>query len=169
MIYLVVGLVVACALLAGLVVMLFRRLNELSASIDAMSDEVESLRTQTIPLLADTRSALRRADSANRKSDALLEVATSLTATADSATKLAFRLVTNPVVKVVAFFTGTTRAAKRLAEITSPTPQNGRVLSGHTTTRRPIRARQVNRDRPAALGSSQDTRTKSRRFRGRSK
>ncbi len=169
MIYAFIGLVVACVFLGGLVIVLFRRLNEVSASMDSLADEVDSLRKQTIPLLADTRSALRRADSANRKSDALLEVATSLTATADSATKLAFRLVTNPVVKVVAFFTGTTRAAKRLAEITSPTPQNGRVLSARPTTRRPIRAGGGPRDAQNALGAAQESQPKSRRIRGRNR
>ena len=102
--------------ICALIIMVRRLAADLSSVVNGLAD----LSRQTLPLLADTRSALRKADGANRRTDALLDVATSLTSTADSASRLAFKVVSNPLVKVLAFFTGTRRAVKRLANATAP-------------------------------------------------
>ena len=73
-----------------------------------------------MPLLADTRAALRRSEGANAKVETLVKTAESLTGTVDSASRLAYRVLSNPLVKIVAFFSGTRRAAARLREITDP-------------------------------------------------
>ena len=117
LVWLLLGLAVALAIVLGVTLVLLRRLaRDLSSVAAGLAD----LSRKTLPLLADTRSALRKADGANRKTDALLDVATSLTSTADSASRLAYKVVSNPLVKVLAFFTGTRRAAKRLADVTAP-------------------------------------------------
>ena len=117
LVWLLLGLAVALAIVLGVTLVLLRRLaRDLSSVAAGLAD----LSRKTLPLLADTRSALRKADGANRKTDALLDVATSLTGTADSASRLAYKVVSNPLVKVLAFFTGTRRAAKRLADATAP-------------------------------------------------
>ena len=117
LVWLLLGLAVALAIVLGVTLVLLRRLaRDLSSVAAGLAD----LSRKTLPLLADTRSALRKADGANRKTDALLDVATSLTSTADSASRLAYKVVSNPLVKVLAFFTGTRRAAKRLADATAP-------------------------------------------------
>jgi hypothetical protein len=81
---------------------------------------LDDLRRETVPLLAETRSALTKATAEERKADALLDAATSLTGTADAATRFAYRVVTNPFVKVLAFFTGTRRAVSSLGDATAP-------------------------------------------------
>lgn len=110
----VVGVFVAVGLLTSL--MLTRRaLAAVRSELAEVRDSLADLREQTLPLLADTRSALRKADRDNRKADALLSAATSLTGTADAASKLAYRAVTNPFVRAAALVTGTKRAAKEFA------------------------------------------------------
>ena len=71
-----------------------------------MATGLDDLRRETVTLLADTRAALRKEQGANRKLDALLDSAESLTGTADSAGRLAHKVLTHPFVKVAAFFTG---------------------------------------------------------------
>lgn len=118
--YVAIGVTIGfVALVVGQMVALRRSVEGLRRLVAEQADELAALREQTVPLLADTRSALRKADRENRKADALLDAATSLTGTADAASRLAYRAVTNPFVKVAAFASGTKRAAK---EIVSPTP-----------------------------------------------
>jgi hypothetical protein len=109
--------VVLCVIIA----VLYKAVKVLGQAVDEVVVSLDDLRKQTIPVLTDTRSALKRVEGANRKADALLDAATSLTGTADSATKLAYRVVSNPFVKVLAFFTGTRRAASRLRTTVAPT------------------------------------------------
>ena len=100
----------------------------LSSSVAAIADDLDELRRQTLPLLADTRAALRRAEGDNSKVDALLLTAQSITGTVDSASKLAYGVLANPVVKVLALLSGTRRAAGRLREVTDPSgPAVGRI------------------------------------------
>ena len=94
----------------------------LMKTVRDLSSGLADLRSQTLPLLADTRSALRKAEGANRKADVLLETAASLTGTADAASKLAYNAITNPFVKILAWFTGSRRALARLAKATEPRP-----------------------------------------------
>ena len=103
-----------------LVVVLALTVRALLATVRELAGGLADLRVQTLPLLADTRSALRKAEGANRKADVLLETAASLTGTADAASKLAFNAVTNPFVKFLAFVTGGRRALARLAKATEP-------------------------------------------------
>ena len=126
LVWVLLGLVVVLGgTICALIIMVRRLAADLSSVVNGLAD----LSRRTLPLLADTRSALRKADGANRRTDALLDVATSLTGTADSASRLAYKVVSNPLVKVLAFFTGTQRAAKRLADATAPrgrTPRRSR-------------------------------------------
>ena len=106
-------------LLLGLVVIV-AAVRSVSRLVRDLASGLEDLRRQTVPLLADTRAALRKEQGANRKLDALIESAESLTGTADSASRLAHRMLTNPFVKIAAFVTGTKRAAQRLRKATEP-------------------------------------------------
>ncbi len=118
--YVAIGVAISvAALVIAQMVTLRRSVEDLRQLVGEQAEELAALREQTVPLLADTRSALRKADRENRKADALLDAATALTGTADAASRLAYRAVTTPFVKVAAFASGTKRAAK---EIVSPTP-----------------------------------------------
>ena len=103
----VVVLVVAVAWLAA-------RVRFLTRSVAEVAVGLEQLRSDALPLITDTRSALRRVEGANRRADALIDAATSLTGTADQATRLAAKVVSSPIVKVLAFFTGIRRGLQRL-------------------------------------------------------
>ncbi len=93
---------------------LLRAVRVLGLAIDHVTVQVSELREQTLPALAEARRSLKNVEGQAAKADALLDVAASITSTADNASKLAYRVVTNPVVKVLAFFSGTRRAASRL-------------------------------------------------------
>jgi hypothetical protein len=118
------------------IAVMYRAVRVLGGAVDELVVGLENLRQETIPALQETRSSLKRVEGANIKADALLDVASSLTGTADSATKLAYRVVSNPFVKVLAFFTGTRRAASRLRTSVAP---DGAVA--RTVTRAEDRAR----------------------------
>ena len=109
----------ALALIVSVIVVIVVR--SLLRTVSELAIGLSDLKAQTLPLLADTRAALREASGVNRKADALLESAASLTGTADAASKLAYKAVTNPVVKVMAWATGSRRALARLAK--SPEPK----------------------------------------------
>lgn len=113
LIVLAVLAVLVLLVIALVVVSLKRVVRDLQVGLD-------DLRRETIPLLDETRSALSRAGTDERKTEALLDAATSLTGTADAATRFAYRMVTNPFVKVLAFFTGTKRAVSALGDRTAP-------------------------------------------------
>ncbi len=57
----------------------------LSARLAAAEAALARLDQGLVPLLADTRAALRRAETANHRTDALLDSATSVTETVDAA------------------------------------------------------------------------------------
>lgn len=129
--------------LAVLVAVLAAAVRMLGRTVRELADRFDELREETLPLLADTRAALRRSEGAKVRTDALLDVATSLTSTADSASRLAYRVVSNPLVKVMAFFTGTGRAARRLAQVTAPGGAAQRGISAGNQAARAAKARRA--------------------------
>jgi hypothetical protein len=105
------------------------RMHELERLVDEQAEELADLRSDALSQYLDTRSALQRAERDNRKADALLGAAASLTGTADAASKLAYRAVTNPFVKIAAAVTGTKQAAKELTAPKPPPVKSGRRRS----------------------------------------
>lgn len=98
--------------------------HRLAHRLDLMSDQladaaaaVEELRGHTLPLLADTRSALRRAEEDKVTARALIESATRVTERVDRAGAFAQRMISTLAVKVAAFLSGSGRAAHRLREV----------------------------------------------------
>jgi predicted PurR-regulated permease PerM len=106
--------------LALVILVLYKAVKVLGRTVDELVVGLDHMRSQTLPLLQETRTALKRSEGSVNKADALLDVATSLTSTADSATRLAYRVVTNPFVKVLSWFTGTKAAASRLRMAVEP-------------------------------------------------
>jgi hypothetical protein len=66
----------------------------------------------------EIRAAVGLASTDLRKADGLLDTAQSVTATVDEASRAAYRTLSNPVVKVLAFGAGTRKAARRLRRAT---------------------------------------------------
>ena len=106
--------VAGLAVLAVAVVVLYRAVAVLGQAVDNLTREIAQIRDQTLPALHDARRALKSVEGQAAKADALLDVATSLTTTADNASRFAQRVVSNPFIKVVAFVSGTRRAASKL-------------------------------------------------------
>jgi hypothetical protein len=99
--------VVAVALLAVALVALVRTLR-------AMRDVAHLLRTETVPILDDLRDTVDVANHEIERLDRLVTTAESVTGTVDSASRLAYIAMANPVIKGVAFASGTAKAARRL-------------------------------------------------------
>jgi hypothetical protein len=121
------------------------RMAELERLVAEQAEELADLRSDALSQYLDTRSALQRAERDNRKADALLGAAASLTGTADAASKLAYRAVTNPFVKIAAAVTGTKQAAKELTA-PKPPPVKGTRSVGRRKSQRMIEVSSRERD-----------------------
>jgi hypothetical protein len=97
--------------LLGVVWYLIRMMQGLRAAAD-------QLQRESVQLLGDMREALGLASAELQRVDGLLGTAESISATVDSASRLAYQTLSNPVVKVLAFGSGTRTAARRLRRAT---------------------------------------------------
>ena len=115
----IVALVASCvALLAAsatvaAAVSIHRRTRELA-------ELVVQLRTETVPLVRDARTVVDHAATEMERVGDVLGSAEAVSATVDSASRLAYRAFSNPLVKTVAFGSGLSSALKRLVSLRSP-------------------------------------------------
>lgn len=144
-------LAVTAVVLLAVVVTLALVIRRLIRSVRELATGLDGLRQQTLPLLADTRSALRKSEGVNRRADQLIDTATSITGTVDAATRLAYSVVSNPLVRVLSFFTGTRHAAKRLRSVTSP---DGAIARRTQVPRQIQQARNTRRELPVSKPST---------------
>jgi hypothetical protein len=79
-----------------------------------MRDVAHLLRTETVPVIDDLRDTVDVANHEIERLDRLVTTAESVTGTVDSASRLAYIAMANPVIKGVAFASGTAKAARRL-------------------------------------------------------
>jgi hypothetical protein len=96
----------ASLVLVGVVVVLGRRVRELGRV-------VEELRRETVPLVHDARVVVDQAATEMVRVGDVLDSAEAVSATVDSASRLAYRAFSNPVVKVLAYSTGLGSALRR--------------------------------------------------------
>jgi hypothetical protein len=75
---------------------------------------VEQLRRETVPVVDELRRTVITANAELVRLDALLDSATSVSSTVDSASHLAYLAFSNPLIKAMALATGTAKAAKAL-------------------------------------------------------
>jgi hypothetical protein len=80
----------------------------------ALRSAADDLRRDGLALLAEMRGTVGQANAELERADGLLGTAEAISTTADSASRLAYQAVSNPVIKVLAFGTGTARATRRL-------------------------------------------------------
>lgn len=99
--------VVAVVLLVFVVVAVNRTLSEVRLS-------VEQLRRETLPVLEELHRSASTANVELQRLDVFLDSATSVTATVDSASHLAYLAFSNPLIKAMALATGAAKAAKAL-------------------------------------------------------
>lgn len=101
-----VAAAIAVAVLVAAVVALTRAAAELRRT-------AEDLRREALPVMADLRATVASAGAELDRVDTLLGTAENVTATVDSASRLAYLALSNPIVKMLAFASGTGRAARR--------------------------------------------------------
>jgi hypothetical protein len=97
---------VTALVLVVLTVVLTRRVRELGQA-------VEELRTETVPLVRDARVVVDQAATEMVRVGDVLDSAEAVSATVDSASRLAYRAFSNPVVKLLAYGTGLGSAVRR--------------------------------------------------------
>ena len=100
------AVVVAVASAVAVVVLLWAVV-ALTRTMATCADRVEELRSEALPVVAELRSTVGQANAELERVDTLLGTAESVTATVDSASRLAYLAFSNPVIKALAFATGT--------------------------------------------------------------
>jgi hypothetical protein len=96
------------------VVLLAVALVSLTRTLKALREVATVMRTETVPILEDLRDTTEAANYELQRFDNLVTTAESVTGTVDNASKLAYVAMANPVIKGVAFASGTAKAARRL-------------------------------------------------------
>jgi hypothetical protein len=113
------AIVAAAAAAVVLIVMIFALLS-LMRTVRALQTTVEELRSSTMPLMADARQTVAKATAELERVDGVIGTAESIGATVDSFSRLAYLAFSNPVIKVLAFGTGTARAVRRFRRTGGP-------------------------------------------------
>ena len=97
----------AAVVMVVVAVALGRRTRELARAL-------EDLRQETVPLVRDARVVVDQAATEMVRVGDVLDSTEAVSATVDSASRLAYRAFANPVVKVLAYSTGVGSAMRRL-------------------------------------------------------
>jgi len=108
----VAAVIVAIASVVG-VVLLGVALVSIVRMLRSVRDTVEQLRTETVPVMVELGETVRTANAELERVDELLGTAEAISGTVDSASRLAYLAFSNPVIKVLAVASGTSRAASR--------------------------------------------------------
>ncbi len=106
-----VTLAVLVAVGAGAVVSVLVSLRSTLASLRV---SLEALQTETLPMVEELREAVSSTTGHVERVDRLITAAESVEAHVDAASRLAYRTISSPVVKTVAFGSGVKRATQRL-------------------------------------------------------
>lgn len=85
----------------------------LTRSMRLLRSSIEDLRRESLPVVAELRTTVQQANGELERVDTLLGTAESISSTVDSASRLAYLAFSNPVIKAIAFASGTGRAARR--------------------------------------------------------
>ena len=107
------AIVIVLLAIAGIIIMLSmwqlirQTMTHVEETMERFVDDAE-------PLIAELREASERTVVDLAKAEQLLDTAQAITGTADSASKLAYLAVANPVIKTVALASGTAEAARRI-------------------------------------------------------
>jgi hypothetical protein len=105
------AIIVAFAAVAGVVLLVFAIVS-LTRTLAAVRLSIEELRRETLPVIDELQRTVTQANSDLERLDGLLDSATSVTNTVDSASQLAYLALSNPVIKAIAFASGTGRAVR---------------------------------------------------------
>lgn len=104
--------ITGCSIVA--VVAVLFALQRILIAVRRVTRTLDELNAQALPLIEDMGEALAEANEELARVDRLVGSAESISATVDATSKLAYRALSAPVIKTVAFRSGATRAAKRI-------------------------------------------------------
>jgi hypothetical protein len=99
---------VGAVVLLGLMAVLW----SLARTMKALRSTADDLHREGLSVLGDMKGTVGQANSELERVDGLLGTAESISTTVDSASRLAYLAFSNPVIKVLAFGSGTARAAR---------------------------------------------------------
>jgi len=102
--------IVAAVSLAILVVGVLLCLGAMLRTMAELRRTVEQFRHSAVPLLGEVQTVVRQASYELGKVDSVLDRADSIAGTVDSASRLSYRAFSTPLIKVMAFATGSVRA-----------------------------------------------------------
>ncbi len=120
--------IVAAVSVAILVVGVLLCLGAMLRTMAELRRTVEQFRHSAVPLLGEVQTVVRQASYELGKVDTVLDRADSIAGTVDSASRLSYRAFSTPVIKTMAFATGSARALAALR--TSVTERAARRKGG---------------------------------------
>jgi len=109
-----IAVLVAAGACVVAVIGLFLAMIGLRRQVRHLEAVAEDLRGQTMPLVAEAHRVVDQAATEMERVGAVLESTESVSATVDSASRLAYRAFANPVVKVLAVRAGAAGGMRRL-------------------------------------------------------
>ena len=112
-----VAAIIVAVLAAVLVAFVCLSLVTLTRTMRAMRETIEQLRRETLPVVVNLQSTVSHANAELERVDTLLGTAESISGTVDSASRLLYLALSNPIIKVMAFAAGTSRAARRFRRV----------------------------------------------------
>ena len=95
------------------VIVLLIAFSGLLRTLRKLTDAIEELRTEVVPLAGQWRRTVDQANAELQRADQLLTTAESVSQTVDSASRLAYLAMSNPVIKLMALTAGTGAAFRR--------------------------------------------------------
>ena len=107
------GQLAAAAVVMGVAVVVVGLLFTMAYAIRAMSvfkRSVQDIHSRTLPLIADLHASVQESTTDLARVDTLLDTADSISSAMDSAARVAYNTVSNPVVKALSAGTGIARA-----------------------------------------------------------
>ena len=107
------AVIVACASVLALAVMVWA-IVALTKTLRLLQQSVDEMRRETLPMVAEMRVAVGQANAELERVDVLLGTAESISSTVDSASRLAYLAFSNPLIKAIAFASGTAGATRRM-------------------------------------------------------
>jgi hypothetical protein len=107
------AVIVAIASVVAVVLLIFMVV-AVNRTLTAMRMSIEELRREALPVVDELHRTVVTANAELERLDGLIESASSVTATVDSASHLAYLAFSNPLIKAIAFAAGTSRAARAL-------------------------------------------------------
>jgi Sec-independent protein translocase protein TatA len=105
------AIIVAFAAVVGVVLLVFA-ITSLTKTLTSVRMSVEELRRESLTVIDELQRTVSQANVDLERLDALLDSATSVTNTVDSASQLAYLAFSNPLIKAIALASGTGRAVR---------------------------------------------------------